>query len=71
PLPGMPSTSSPRNPPRLPMLFDLAPAAAANAEGEQKLLAEEAELNGQGFSAADWPYWQSKVRARDFSLDEE
>lgn len=53
------------------MLFDLAPAAAANAEGEQKLLAEEAELNGQGFSAADWPYWESKVRARDFSLDEE
>ena len=52
------------------MLFDLAPAAAANAEGEQKLLAEEAELNGQGFSAADWPYWESKVRARDFSLDE-
>ncbi|WP_306592438.1 M3 family metallopeptidase [Corynebacterium striatum] len=53
------------------MLFDLAPAAAANAEGEQKLLAEEATLNGQGFTAADWPYWESKVRARDFSLDEE
>ncbi len=53
------------------MLFDLAPAAAANAEGEQKLLAEEATLNGQGFNAADWPYWESKVRARDFSLDEE
>ncbi|MHB0835635.1 MAG: M3 family metallopeptidase [Corynebacterium aurimucosum] len=53
------------------MLFDLAPAAAANAEGEQKLLAEEAELNSQGFTAADWPYWESKVRARDFSLDEE
>ncbi|AJI78133.1 M3 family metallopeptidase [Corynebacterium singulare] len=53
------------------MLHDLAPAAAANAAGEQKLLAEEAELNGQGFTAADWPYWESKVRARDFSLDEE
>lgn len=53
------------------MLFDLSPAAAANAEGEQKLLAEEAELNSQGFTAADWPYWESKVRARDFSLDEE
>ncbi|MFR9838685.1 M3 family metallopeptidase [Corynebacterium striatum] len=53
------------------MLFDLAPAAAANAEGEQKLLAEEATLNGQSFTAADWPYWESKVRARDFSLDEE
>ena len=52
------------------MLFDLAPATAANAAGEQKLLTEEAELNGQGFSAADWPYWESKVRARDFSLDE-
>lgn len=53
------------------MLHDLAPAAATNAAGEQKLLAEEAELNGQGFTAADWPYWESKVRARDFSLDEE
>lgn len=53
------------------MLHDLAPAAAANAEGEHKLLAEEAELNGQGFTAADWPYWESKVRARDYSLDEE
>ena len=53
------------------MLHDLAPAAAANAAGEQKLLAEEAELNGQGFTAADWPYWESKVRARDYSLDEE
>lgn len=53
------------------MLFDLAPAAAANAEGEEKLLSEEATLNGQGFTAADWPYWESKVRARDFSLDEE
>ena len=53
------------------MLHDLTPAAAANAAGEQKLLAEEAELNGQGFTAADWPYWESKVRARDFSLDEE
>ncbi|QPK78746.1 M3 family metallopeptidase [Corynebacterium lizhenjunii] len=52
------------------MLFDLAPAADANAAGEHKLLAEEAELSGQGFSAADWPYWESKVRARDFSLDE-
>ncbi len=52
------------------MLWGLSPAAAANAAGEQKLLAEEAELRGQGFSAADWPYWESKVRARDFSLDE-
>ena len=38
---------------------------------QQGHLAEEAELNGQGFTAADWPYWESKVRARDFSLDEE
>ena len=53
------------------MLADLAPAAAANAAGEHKLLAEEATLNEQDFHAADWPYWESKVRARDFSLDEE
>lgn len=53
------------------MLFDLAPAAAANAQGEQKLLAEEAALHGEDFGAADWPYWESKVRARDFSLDME
>ncbi|WP_293771173.1 M3 family metallopeptidase [uncultured Corynebacterium sp.] len=53
------------------LLFDLAPAADANAAGEQKLLAEEAELGGQGFSAADWSYWESKVRARDFALDED
>lgn len=53
------------------MLFELAPAAAANAAGEQKLLAEESELRGEDFHAADWPYWESKVRARDFSLDEE
>ncbi|APT93151.1 peptidase [Corynebacterium phocae] len=52
------------------MLTNLAPAAAANAAGEQKLLAEEAELNGQGFGAADWPYWESKVRERDFALDD-
>ena len=53
------------------MLADLAPAAAVNAAGEHKLLAEEATLNEQDFHAADWPYWESKVRARDFSLDEE
>lgn len=53
------------------MLADLAPTAAANAAGEHKLLAEEATLNEQDFHAADWPYWESKVRARDFSLDEE
>lgn len=53
------------------MLFELAPAAATNAAGEHKLLAEEASLQGQDFGPADWPYWESKVRARDFSLDEE
>ena len=53
------------------MLFQLAPAAEANAEGEQKLLAEAASLRDEDFSAADWPYWESQVRARDFALDEE
>ena len=53
------------------MLRELAPAASANAEGERKLLAEEAELSGQEFGAAHWAYWQSRVRQRDFNLDAE
>jgi len=50
------------------LLFDLAPAAAANADAERKLAAELAD--GE-MSAADWPYWQAKVRERDYSLDED
>ncbi|MDO5668747.1 MAG: M3 family metallopeptidase [Corynebacterium sp.] len=50
------------------LLFDLAPAAAANADAERKLAAELADTE---LSAADWPYWQAKVRERDYSLDEE
>ena len=49
------------------LLFDLAPAAATNAHHERKLLAEAAD--GE-ISGADWPYWESKVRVRDYSLDE-
>ncbi len=52
------------------MLSDLAIAASANAAGEHKLLAEQAELAGENFTAADWPYWESKVRERDFNIDE-
>ena len=52
------------------MLYKLSPAANTNAAGEGKLLAEEAELQGEDFGAADWPYWQSRVRERDFALDE-
>lgn len=50
------------------LLFDLAPAAAANAAGEYKLIAELADSDVSG---ADWPYWSSKLRAQDFSLDED
>ena len=50
------------------LLFDLAPAAAANADAERKLAGELADTE---LSAADWPYWQSQVRERDYSLDEE
>ncbi|OFN44846.1 peptidase [Corynebacterium sp. HMSC072G08] len=53
------------------MLVELAPAAEANAAGEEKLLAEEATLHNEDFGAADWAYWESQVRARDFSLDED
>lgn len=53
------------------LLSDLSVAASTNAAGEHKLLSEQAELAGESFSAADWPYWESKVRERDFSLDEE
>ncbi|MEJ5998478.1 M3 family metallopeptidase [Corynebacterium sp. H130] len=50
------------------LLSGLSPAASANAAGEYKLLAEAADGD---ISGADWPYWESKVRARDFALDED
>ncbi|HHU67006.1 M3 family metallopeptidase [Corynebacterium sp.] len=50
------------------LLFDLAPAAAANADAERKLAGELADTD---LGAADWPYWQAKVRERDFALDED
>lgn len=52
------------------LLFDLAPAASANAKAEYKLSSEEAEQHGQKVAAADWSYWEAKVRARDYALDE-
>ena len=65
------------------MLFDLSPAAATNARNELKLLVEAAETAGDaeadgagaGVSAvtvtdADRPFWESKVRERDYALDE-
>ena len=65
------------------MLFDLSPAAATNARNELKLLVEaaetagDAEADGAGASAvtvtvtdADRPFWESKVRERDYALDE-
>ncbi|APT85210.1 M3 family metallopeptidase [Corynebacterium aquilae] len=52
------------------LLRDLAPAASANAAGEYKLLAEEAESAHQKVTDADWPYWEAKVKKRDFALDE-
>lgn len=50
------------------LLFDLAPAAAANAAGEYKLISDIADGPVTG---ADWPYWESRLRARDYALDEE
>lgn len=50
------------------LMSGLAPAASANAMGEYKLLAEAA---GTEITGADWPYWESKVRARDYSLNED
>ena len=65
------------------MLFDLSPAAATNARNELKLLVEAAEIAGDaeadGVDAgagvvtvtdADRPFWESKVRERDYALDE-
>ncbi|MFP7364331.1 M3 family metallopeptidase [Corynebacterium callunae] len=52
------------------LLYDLAPAASANAKAEYKLSAEEAEAHGQQVEAADWSFWEAKVRERDFALDE-
>ena len=65
------------------MLFDLSPAAATNARNELKLLVEaaetagDAEADGAGAGAsavtvtdADRPFWESKVRERDYALDE-
>ncbi|GAA4786300.1 M3 family metallopeptidase [Corynebacterium canis] len=50
------------------LLFDLAPAAAVNAAGEYKLISDIADGPVTG---ADWPYWESQLRARDYALDEE
>ncbi len=50
------------------LLFDLAPAASANAGAERKLAGEEA---GEPVTGADWPYWETKVRERDLNLDED
>lgn len=51
------------------LLFDLAPAAAANAINEHKLLVEAA--GDTPVTGADWPYWEAKVRNRDYNVDEE
>ncbi|GAB3597173.1 Peptidyl-dipeptidase dcp [Corynebacterium faecale] len=52
------------------LLYDLAPSAASNAKAEYKLSAEEAEFSGEKVEAADWPFWESKVRERDYALDD-
>ena len=62
------------------MLFDLSPAAATNARNELKLLVEAAETAGDAeadgvdvgaatVTDADRPFWESKVRERDYALD--
>ncbi|MCS4490561.1 MULTISPECIES: M3 family metallopeptidase [unclassified Corynebacterium] len=57
------------------LLSDLAPAAATNARNEFKLLHEAADLDsesdhGATIGAADWPYWETYIRHRDYHLDE-
>ncbi len=52
------------------LLYDLAPSAASNARAEYKLSAEEAEATGQKVEAADWPFWEARVRERDYALDD-
>lgn len=52
------------------LLYDLAPSAASNARAEYKLSAEEAEATGEKVDAADWPFWEAKVRERDYALDD-
>ncbi|MFI5505372.1 M3 family metallopeptidase [Corynebacterium kutscheri] len=64
------------------LLYSLSPQAATNARNEHKLLSEAARLaadtSGEQIGdqetlvgAADWPYWEAQVRARDFHLDED
>ncbi|AKK03643.1 M3 family metallopeptidase [Corynebacterium epidermidicanis] len=48
------------------LLHGLAPAAATNAQQEYKLISEDNEVE-----AADWSYYESKIRARDYALDED
>lgn len=54
------------------LIRGLAPAANTNAINEHKLL-EEAARTAEGEDAtvtgADWPYWENKVRERDFHVD--
>ncbi|WP_151529155.1 MULTISPECIES: M3 family metallopeptidase [Corynebacterium] len=50
------------------LLRDLAPAAAANAYGEYKRIQDVA--GGEEITAADWPYWENKLREQDYALDE-
>ncbi|WP_026196094.1 M3 family metallopeptidase [Corynebacterium lubricantis] len=49
------------------LISDLAPAAAAQAEGERKLAGEMA---GEELGGADWPYWQAKRAERDLDINE-
>ena len=49
------------------LLADLAPSASANAAGEFKLLVDAAD---EPVTGADWPYWESRVKVRDYALDE-
>jgi hypothetical protein len=50
------------------LLLDLAPAAATNARNELKLLEEAA--GDEPVTAADWPYWEAVIKARDYQIDE-
>ncbi len=50
------------------MILELSPAAATNANHELKLIQE---TTSDDITAADWPYWEAKLRAEDFNVDEQ
>ncbi|SEC15256.1 peptidyl-dipeptidase Dcp [Paramicrobacterium humi] len=51
------------------MLSRLSAPATRNAAAEQSVLEDAARADGVSFSAADWPYYEERQRAKQFSVD--